>query len=347
MLGAIIGDLIGSTYEETNTNTKDFPLFTSKSRISDDSIMTLAIADIIQKNSIYDKDEIIDTFKAWAMAYPDRGYGVRFANWVFSNAKEPYYSMGNGAAMRISPVGWYARSLSEVKDYSKRITEVTHNHPDAIKAAEVVASLIYYARRGKSKQFLKEYIEKYYDIDFDYEDLKNNYTFDATCEGSVPQALYCFLISESFIDCLRTSISIGGDSDTIPCIACSIAEAYYKHINPAIIKKMYEYLPQGDPNPYDVIIQFLYDMEDDYVTSEVLTSKHHIIYVLENGVGFYGHARRIIVLKDYIIERLNRVCFNKMNTVKRMLKYINSYEDLKDTIDYINTLTIDYDKMQV
>lgn len=343
MLGAIIGDLVGSTYEAHNVREKDFPLFTSQSQLTDDSIMTLAVCDIIQKGYINDEDAIIDTLKEWAMAYPDRGYGEEFGQWAFSDDREPYYSCGNGAAMRISPVGWYAKNISEVKSFSKKITKVTHNHPDAFKAAEVVASCIYYARRGKSKDFLKSYIEKYYDIDFVYEDLVEENDFDCTCEGSVPQALYCFLISTSFQDCLQTAISIGGDSDTIACIACSIAEAYYKHINPKIIELMFENIPEGDPNPLDVIYQFQTDLEYDYVTSEVLTDKHFVIYVEENGCGFYGYSKRLIVIKDHIIERLIKIGFSRINWLRRVLKEATNFESLKETINEINDNVLEYD----
>lgn len=342
MFGAIIGDLIGSTYEANNTSTKDFKLFTSSSCITDDSIMTLAVADIIQRELIYDKDAMIDTFKDWFISYPDRQYGHAFSNWAISSDRKPYYSMGNGAAMRISPVGWYASNRQEVKDWSRRITSVTHNHPDAIKAAEVVAMCIYYARRGKSKEYIKRYISKYYDIDFDYEDLVESYSFDCTCEGSVPQALYCFLISKSFLDCLRTSISIGGDSDTIACIACSIAEAYYKHINLNIVKEMLEYIPEGLPNPMDVISKFSYDLEDDYVTSEVLSDKHYVLYVEEDETGFYGHSKRLIVLKDYVIKRLELAGFNKMRTVRKMVRNINDFNSFKAVIEELNSITDGY-----
>jgi len=343
VIGAIVGDLVGSTYEANNVRDKDFPLFTSMSHITDDSIMTLAVADIIQKGYINDEDAIIDTFKEWAIAYPDRGYGHEFGHWAFSSDREPYYSCGNGAAMRISPVGWYARSIQDVKKWSRRITKVTHNHPDAFKASEVVASCIYYARRGKSKAFLKEYIEKYYDIDFEYEDLVLENEFDCTCEGSVPQALYCFIISTSFLDCLKTAISIGGDSDTIACIACSIAEAYYKHINHNIIKEMFENIPEGDPNPLDVIYQFQSDLEYDYVTSEKLTDSHYILFVYEKGQSFYGYSKWLIVLKDHIIERLIKAGYGRINWARRVLKEASSFNELEDIMAQINSVITDYD----
>ena len=190
MLGAIIGDLVGSSYEATNVKTKDFPLLTRMSRISDDSIMTLAVCQIIQEGLQYDKKEIAYKLKEWARAYPDRGYGELFIDWALSDEMKPYGSHGNGAPMRISPVGWYAKTKEEVKEWSRSITEVTHNTKEAIKAAEVVAICIFYARRGKSKEYIREYASKYYDLNLNYQDLVDDYKFDCSCDGSVPEAIY-------------------------------------------------------------------------------------------------------------------------------------------------------------
>ena len=342
MFGAIIGDLVGSSYEGDNVKTKDFPLLTRFSRLTDDSIMTLAVADIIQNNMQLSPKDIVYKLKEWARAYNDRGYGEYFYEWAMSDDEKPYESMGNGAAMRISPVGWYAKTKEEVKEWSRSITEVTHNHKEAIKAAEVVAMCIFYARKGYSKSFIKSYVSKYYDVDLDYEDLVDDYEFDCTCPESVPQAIYCFLISNSFIDCLRTAVSIGGDSDTIASIACAIAEAYYKHINPKLIKAMYENIPDGMPDINQILEQFSYDMEDDFLKSENLTDKHYIIYVNDNGSGFYGHSKRLIVLKDYIVARLDRAGFNRLNKVKSMLKEAIDFTTLKNIVSDINELALDY-----
>ena len=222
----------------------------------------------------------------WGRAYPDSGYGARFSNWLFSKNSEPYYSMGNGAAMRVSPVGWYARSESEVKELARRVTEVTHNHPEGIKGATVVAMCIFYARKGKSKKYIKEYAEKFYDLDFDYDDLRKNYGFDETCEGSIPQAIYCFLISKSYIDCIRNCVSIGGDCDTTSAIAGAIAEAYYKHIPLNVKNEALSYLRDEDPNPWDVINNFIDDFFDDYVISEEKTSKTIYLRVNEGSNEF-------------------------------------------------------------
>ncbi len=246
MIGAIIGDIVGSVYEFNNIRTKDFPLFSKESRMTDDSYMTLAVQECLQKGYVFDdtNDRIIDTFKKWGRNYPDAGYGGRFWHWLFTDDREPYGSFGNGAAMRVSPVGWYANSEEEVKYLSKRVTEVTHNHPEGLKGAEVTAMCVFYARIGKSKEFIKKYVEQYYNLDFDYEDLRKNYWFNETCQNSVPQAIFCFLISTDFEDCLRTTISIGGDCDTTAAISCAIAEAYYKTTKD-YAEELKERLPEG------------------------------------------------------------------------------------------------------
>lgn len=241
MLGAIIGDTVGSRFEFNNHRSKNFELFTKENFFTDDTVMTLAVAEIMKKGYVNDKNKIIDILKKWGRNYPGRGYGGRFLSWLLTDERLPYYSYGNGAAMRISPVAWYAKNENEVKEYAKKVTEVTHDHPEGLKGAEVTAMCIYYARIGKGKDFIKKYVEQHYNIDFDYEDLKKNYWFNETCQNSVPQAIYCFLISEDFEDCLRTTISIGGDCDTTAAISCAIAEAYYG-IPKKIVNKIKTYL---------------------------------------------------------------------------------------------------------
>ena len=253
ILGAITGDTAGSVYEFNNIKTKEFPLFSKGCCLTDDSIMTLAVADIMKNGYINDKDKIIDTFKKWGKKYPNAGYGYKFYDWVLGNDRNPYNSCGNGSAMRVSPVAWYANSEEEVKEFSKKVTEVTHNHREGLKGAEVTAMCVYYARIGKSKEFIKDYVSQYYDIDFDYEELRRTYIHGAEiCQVTVPQAIYCFLISKNFEDCLRTTISIGGDCDTTAAISCAIAEAYYgipkkikKQILTYLTKEMKEVLDIG------------------------------------------------------------------------------------------------------
>lgn len=228
MIGALIGDICGSVYEFNNIKTKEFPLLSRGSVVTDDSVMSIAVADMCNNDLLDDKEQIINTYKKWGRRFPNAGYGGHFYYWVLGSDRKPYNSFGNGSAMRISAIGWVAKSEKEVIKYSKAVTEVTHNHSEGILGAEVTAMCIYYARTGKSKEFIKEYIEQNYDIDFDYEELKATYEHaEEICQVTVPQALYCFLISKDFEDCLRTTISIGGDCDTTAAISCAVAEAYY------------------------------------------------------------------------------------------------------------------------
>ena len=250
MFGASIGDVVGSRWEFNNIKTKDFALFGKGCYATDDTVMTCAVADVLVNKKQNNKDKIIDTLKKWGKKYPDAGYGGHFYNWVLGSDREPYNSYGNGSAMRVSAVGWIGKTEKEVKNLSRKVTEVTHNHPEGIKGAEVTAMCIYYARNGKSRDFIKQYVEQYYNLDFDYEELRKTYKHaEEICQNTVPQAIYCFLISHSFEDCLRTTISIGGDCDTTAAISCAIAEAYYgscdgleKYDRNYLTEEMYEIL---------------------------------------------------------------------------------------------------------
>jgi len=244
MIGAIIGDTVGSIFEHDNIKTKDFHLFSKNSKLTDDSIMTLAVGEIIMDRNYHDKDIIIDTLKKWGRAYPDRGYGCHFYEWLMSDERSSYNSLGNGAAMRVSPAGDFGLTASQVKEMSYAVTSVTHSHEEGLLGAEVVALSIYYARIGKSKEFIEKYVSSYYDIDLDYDELVKNYQYDVTSKGTVPVAVFCFLISEDFEDAIRTAISIGGDSDTIASITGAIAEAYYKEIPKYMIDEIIKRLPE-------------------------------------------------------------------------------------------------------
>lgn len=250
MFGASIGDVVGSRWEFNNIKTKDFELFGKGCYATDDTVMTCAVADILVNKKQNNKDKIIDTLKKWGKKYPDAGYGGHFYDWVLGSDREPYNSYGNGSAMRVSAAGWIGKTEKEVKNLSRKVTEVTHNHPEGIKGAEVTAMCIYYARNGKSRDFIRRYVEQYYNLDFDYEELRKTYKHaEEICQNTVPQAIYCFLISHSFEDCLRTTISIGGDCDTTAAISCAIAEAYYgscdgleKYVRNYLTEEMYEIL---------------------------------------------------------------------------------------------------------
>ena len=242
MLGAIMGDMIGSVYDSHNIKTKKFPIFNIENRMTDDSLLTIAVAKVLLDNMPlqYDEESIVtiqdkltDRFEFAYRGEIGAGWGSSFIIWCKTpkELKKPYYSFGNGAGMRISPVGWIAKSESEVKILSRIVTEITHNHPEGIKGAEAIAMCIHLALKGYTKNQIKEYVIKNYygEIStFNYQNLVRNYTFDISCQGSVPQAIYCFLISNSLEDAIRTAISIGGDSDTIAAMTGSIAEAFYQ-----------------------------------------------------------------------------------------------------------------------
>lgn len=313
MIGAIIGDTIGSVYEFDNVRSKNITLFTKDSFLTDDSIMTLAVAEIVQNKWYNDKNKIIDTLKKWGRAYPNRGYGGMFHRWLFSDMRDSYNSFGNGSAMRISAVGWYGRSEEEVKEISRFVTEVTHSHPEGIKGAEVVAMCIYYARKGKSKEFIKKYVEQFYNLDFDYEHLVRNYKFNETCQETVPQAIYCFLISNSFEDCIRTTISIGGDCDTTSAISCAIAEAYYKDIDEELLDKMFKYLPKPKDgcNPGVIISNFIEYKISDSIMSEEINDDTKMICSINEYKGRiladWIYSKSIKALSEYIIfDELDR-----------------------------------------
>lgn len=252
MLGAIIGDVVGSRFEFNNIKTKGFKLFDKRCKVTDDSVMSVAVAEMCLNGYVPDnKEMIIKTFKKWGQKYPKAGYGNRFFQWVLSDNPLPYNSYGNGSAMRISAIGFFAKTKEEVERYSKAVTEVTHNHPEGIKGAYVTAMCIFMAKTGSSKQEIKEFVGKHYDINFDYEHLRKTYRHEEEiCQNTVPQAIYCFLISNGFEDCLRTTISIGGDCDTTAAISCAIAEAYY-----GIPKRIKDGVKEYIPNEMNAIIK--------------------------------------------------------------------------------------------
>lgn len=241
MLGAIIGDIVGSIYEFNNHRSKDFEFFSERGFVTDDSIMTLAVGKaIVETNKKYsfdsDREKYIkllgDNSIKWmreiGRKYPFCGYGGRFGDWMFSDNPKPYNSLGNGAAMRISPVGFAAGSEEEAIAMSKAVTEVTHNHPEGIKGAEATVVAIYIARKGATIPEIRERIVKdYYDLDFTLDEIRDTYQFNEKSQDTVPQAIVAFLESTSFEDAIRNAISIGGDSDTLAAITGSIAEAYY------------------------------------------------------------------------------------------------------------------------
>ncbi|MGD9567083.1 MAG: ADP-ribosylglycohydrolase family protein [Sedimentibacter sp.] len=241
MLGAIIGDIIGSAYEWNNVKHKEFELFTDTTIFTDDTVMTIATIDAIINDIPFNK-----SYKKWFRKYPNEDYGGNFYYWGNSDSLEPYNSWGNGSAMRVSPVGIYYDTLDEVLLKSKESAEATHNHAEGIKGAQATASAIYLAKNKKNKLEIKEFIENTfgYDLNEKLDSIREWYEFDESCQGTVPQAIIAFLESNDFEDAIRNAISIGGDSDTLACITGGIAEAYYREIPSSILSKVSSILPQ-------------------------------------------------------------------------------------------------------
>ena len=248
MLGAIIGDIIGSPYEYGARKTKSFPLFTYGCRPTDDSVLTVAVGCACAEANIKDeysfKRVLREKLREIGRRYLDAGYGRMFYEWMLSDTDKPYGGLTNGSAMRVSPTAWAAGSLEEAERLAKWSAEITHDHPEGVKGAVAVASAIYLAREGKSKEEIRGYIEsKYYDLSFTIEEIRPAYSHDMTCEGSVPQAIAAFLDSNGFEDAIRNAISLGGDGDTQACIAGAIAEAFYG-IPEEISQRALEYIDE-------------------------------------------------------------------------------------------------------
>jgi ADP-ribosyl-[dinitrogen reductase] hydrolase len=241
MLGAIIGDIIGSAYEFHPTKSLDFPLFTNRSIFTDDTVLTTATAIWILEGKDY-----VQTLKDFTRRYPKRGYGSNYFQWAHSTNNEPCNSFGNRSAMRVSPVGFACSTLAEVLTKAKESAVATHNHPEGIKGAQAVALAIFLARQGKTKTEIKTRIEKEfgYDLSRIYQDIQPDYSFDVSCQGSVPEAIIAFLASDDFEDAIRKAIALGGDADTQACIAGGIAEAYYKGIPGKLKEEALNRLPQ-------------------------------------------------------------------------------------------------------
>ncbi len=241
MIGAIAGDIIGSVYERHNLKRTDFPLFDPRCRFTDDTVLTVAVADAILTGAPYEVK-----LKEYFHLYPNAGYGPGFRRWAASSSTKPYYSAGNGSAMRVSPVGFAFDNLEQVLEEAKKSAEVTHNHPEGIKGAQATAAAVFLARTGGSKEMIRAYIEDsfQYSLDETVDQIREYYRFDATCPGSVPQAITAFLESEDYEDAVRKAVSIGGDSDTIACIAGGIAQAFYKGVPGFIREKVLQILDE-------------------------------------------------------------------------------------------------------
>ena len=229
MLGALAGDIIGSPYEFYNTKSMDFELFTEWTKFTDDSVMTLAVAKWLIEDAEHSARHLIRCMQELGRRYPRAGYGGNFDWWLRQENPQPYNSWGNGAGMRVSPVGLYAKTLDDALELAEISASVSHNHPEGIKGAQAIAASVFLCKDGKSKQEIKEYVEETfgYNLSRTIDDIRPNYYFDVSCQGSVPEAIIAFLEGNSFEEVIRLAISIGGDSDTIGCMAGAIAACRY------------------------------------------------------------------------------------------------------------------------
>ena len=257
IIGAVCGDIIGSIYEFNSTKDPNFKLFTSQSTFTDDTVMTCAVAEWLIEDPKHSHEQLVKIMHHYGEEYPHRGYGGMFKQWLENKWTEPYNSFGNGSAMRVSPVGYYAKSLEEALQLAQISAEVTHNHPEGIIGAQAVAATIFLLRSGewleKGKKFLKDFC--FYDLEEikkDWNDIYKFYTFDVTCQGSVPEAIYCGLPPGSYEDSIRCAVSLGGDADTQAAIAGGIA-ASYTEVPDHILN---ECLDRLDPPLVDVIDRF-------------------------------------------------------------------------------------------
>lgn len=224
MIGAIAGDIIGSVYEHAPIKTKDFPQFRAASRFTDDTVLTVAVADSVLMGRPY-----LDSVREIARRHPDAGYGGSFFRWLYTHDPRPYGSWGNGAAMRVSPVGYAFDAEDDVLREARRSAAITHDHPEGVKGAQAVALAVFLARKGSEKEAIRERIaaEFGYDLSRSVAQIRPRYAFDVSCQGSVPEAIVAFLDSDSYEDAVRNAVSLGGDSDTLACIAGAIAAAFY------------------------------------------------------------------------------------------------------------------------
>ena len=261
MLGAIIGDITGSRFEfDRGGKTKDFELFTNEDDFTDDTVMTIAVADGLMKAGL-DADEdtvkenLVKSMQKWGRRYPYAGYGARFIHWVFSDNPEPYNSYGNGSAMRVSSTGWLYPTLERTLEVARWSAEVSHNHIEGIRGAECTAAVIYLGRTGKSKEKIKEYILSHYDYDLSesLDELRNRHEHVETCMDSLPKALVSFFEGDSYEDVIRNVISLGGDTDTLGAIAGAMAEGYYG-IPENISEEVMDFIPEDMKEVIDMFM---------------------------------------------------------------------------------------------
>lgn len=349
MYGAILGDIIGSPFEfDRGAKTKEFPLFAKDSRFTDDTVMTIAVAEaLINVRSrgirITEEEElnkaghaaadtvkrmIVSSMKFWGLKYPGVGYGGKFKEWLSAIDPRPYGSFDNGSAMRVSPAGWLYDSLKETRVMARATAMVSHDHPEGLKAAEAIASCIYMARKGTSKDAIRSYVEDEfgYDLSMTLEEIRPSYRFTSSAAGSVPQAIRCFLESTDLEDAIRNAVSIGGDTDTVACVAGSVAEAFYG-IPEDMIRMARSYM--------DEEMLEICDMFDRAITRKILQEKRK------------DEAEKEPLLVEpkekEIPEGIDRLMFPKPEFVKKAVEEYFNHKDQKHLVNLMFVLSQNMD----
>lgn len=258
MLGAVVGDIVGSRYEFRPTKSMNFDLITPGSDFTDDSVMTFAVAKWLLADEAHTIDCLINCMQELGAHYPYAGYGGRFIEWLSENDPQPYNSWGNGSGMRVSPVGLYAKTLDEALALAALTASVSHNHPEGVKGAQAIATSVFLCRQGETKQEIKEYVEQTfnYNLNRTIDEIRPRYGFDVSCQGSVPESIIAFLEGNSFEEVIRLAVSLGGDSDTMACMAGAIAACMYP-IPDDLAKTCHERLPEDLREINDRFLDFI------------------------------------------------------------------------------------------
>ena len=310
MLGAILGDIVGSVYEFNNTKDYNFNMFSPASNYTDDSIMTIAVAAWAMNKEDLSRQKLEETVVSFANDFPDPtgGYGETFNRWLFhpallvdyrtglpSKGRCPYNSWGNGSAMRVSAIGWLFQTLEETEHIAELSASITHNHPEGIKGAQAVAAAVYLARHGKDKLTIKQYIADRFNyplFELTWKELHETYEWEDSCQGTVPQAITAFLESTDFESAIRLAVSMGGDSDTLACITGAIAEAYYKEIPAYMVNKAFALLPLKLRNVLDSFAEgayaAYYNLHLQKIDAERTFTPEHIMSLLPNELFVFG-----------------------------------------------------------
>ena len=325
MYGAMLGDIIGSRFEfDRGGKSKDFKLFTDTSLYTDDSVMTVAVAEALlnsgrEADEKTVKDNLIKSMKEWGNKIPNAGYGGMFYRWLFEDRTEPYGSFGNGSAMRVSPVGWLYDSLERTREVARWTAEVTHNHPEGVKGAESVAAVIYLARSGFNKAYIRKYvIENFgYDLSRTCDEIRPNYHHVETCQQTVPEAITAFLEGEHFTDVIRTAVSLGGDCDTLTDIAAAMGEAYYgcpkelmKECEARIEKEMIEVLDR-----FELARQEVVAVKADWKTEPMPEQKESFILKRDFTKEELANLRRGNVPREMEDKWFFYICLQKLDRI--------------------------------